>query len=58
MLILTRYKGQSIIIGDDIELRVLSVKNKQISIGIEAPDDISIHREEVYQQIRTNEDGN
>jgi carbon storage regulator len=51
MLILTRYKDQSIIIGDDIKVRVLRVKNKEISIGIEAPDEISIHREEVFRQI-------
>ncbi|RKZ89591.1 MAG: carbon storage regulator [Gammaproteobacteria bacterium] len=56
MLILTRYKDQSIIIGDDIEVRVLSVKGNQISVGIKAPDDISINREEVYQRIK-NEEG-
>ena len=51
MLILTRYKDQSIVIGDNVKEKVLIVKNKQISIGIEAPDEISIHRAEVYNQI-------
>ncbi len=50
MLILTRYKEQSIMIGDDINVKVLSVKGNQISLGIEAPDDVTIYREEIYQQ--------
>ena len=55
MLILTRYKDQSIIIGDNIKMRVLSVKNKQISIGIDAPDDISIQRAELDNQVLNEE---
>ena len=52
MLILTRKLGESIRIGDDIKIVVSDIKGKQIRIGIEAPEDISIHREEVYQMIQ------
>lgn len=51
MLILTRYKEQVIKVGDDVDVKILSIKGNQVSIGIEAPDDVSIHREEVYDQI-------
>ena len=52
MLILTRKLGESIRIGDDIKIVVSDIKGKQIRIGIEAPEDVSIHREEVYQMIQ------
>ena len=55
MLILTRKVDESIIIGDNITLTVLSVKGKQIQIGVDAPPDIKVHREEVYDRIRENE---
>jgi carbon storage regulator len=51
MLILTRRIGETIIIDGDIEVTILSIKGNQISVGIVAPDDISIHREEVYEKI-------
>jgi len=51
MLILTRKIGQSIRIGDDITVIIMSVGGRQISIGIEAPEHIAVHREEVYQRI-------
>ena len=51
MLVLTRKSGESIRIGDDIKITVSDIKGKQIRIGIEAPGDITVHREEVYQMI-------
>lgn len=52
MLILTRKLGESIRIGDSIRITVSDVKGKQIRIGIEAPDDVTVHREEVYAMIQ------
>ncbi len=52
MLALTRKKGESIIIGQDIEITVLSVNRDQVKIGIEAPKDISVHRKEIYEAIK------
>jgi len=51
MLILTRRSGEKIVIGDDVTLTVLGVKGRQVLIGIEAPPEIPVHREEVYLQI-------
>jgi carbon storage regulator len=51
MLILTRRTGETIIIDGDIEVTILSIKGNQISLGIVAPDDVSIHREEVCEKI-------
>lgn len=52
MLILTRKLGQTIRIGNEIEVTILETKGKQIKIGIAAPLDIAVHRGEVYQMIR------
>ena len=52
MLILTRKLGESIQIGNDIKITLLEEKGKQIRIGIEAPDDVAIYREEVYKIIQ------
>lgn len=52
MLILNRRPGKTICIGDDIEVVVLGVKGNQIRIGIQAPEDVDVHREEIYQRIR------
>ena len=52
MLILTRRVGESIIIGDDIVINILGVKGNQIRIGVNAPKEISVHREEIYNRIQ------
>ncbi len=52
MLILTRKAGQSIRIGDDIEISVVEIKGRQARIGIKAPKGLTIHREEVFQRIK------
>ncbi|MEH6940748.1 carbon storage regulator CsrA [Bacillus sp. JJ722] len=52
MLVLTRKVGESIIIGEQIELTVVEVKGDQIKLGIAAPKDIEIHRKEIYENIR------
>ena len=52
MLILTRKLGEVINIGDVIKIQVLEIKGKQVRLGIEAPQDMSIHREEVYIKIQ------
>lgn len=53
MLILTRRNGESIIIGDDVTITLLSVRGNQAKIGIEAPKDLSVHREEIYLKINS-----
>jgi carbon storage regulator len=52
MLILTRKLGEIIRIGNGIKITVLDAKGKQIRVGIEAPSDVAVHREEVYQMIK------
>ncbi len=52
MLILTRRVGETIRINDDIRIQVLSVSGQQVKIGITAPDDVVVHREEVYMRIQ------
>lgn len=52
MLALTRKKGESIIIGDNIEVVILGIQGDQVKLGIEAPKSISVHRHEIYQQIQ------
>lgn len=55
MLILTRRVGESLIIGDDVIVNVLGVKGNQVRIGVDAPKHVSIHREEIYERIKAEE---
>lgn len=51
MLVLTRRAGESIIIGDEIELKVLKIRGNQVHLGIEAPKNAAVHRREVWMRI-------
>lgn len=52
MLVLTRVIGETIVIDDDIKVTVMGIKGNQIRIGINAPEDVSVHREEIYNRIQ------
>ncbi len=52
MLILTRRIGEKILIGDDVQIAVLGVRGNQVRLGIEAPAEVSVHREEIYNRIQ------
>lgn len=52
MLILTRKVGESLIIGDNVKVTVLAVKGNQVRVGIDAPKDVQVHREEIFERIK------
>lgn len=52
MLVLTRKRNESIVIGDDIKITIVEVKGDQVKLGITAPKEVSVHREEIYIEIQ------
>ncbi len=57
MLILTRRVGETLVIGDDVTVTVLGIKGNQVRIGVNAPKDVSVHREEIYDRIQREKGG-
>ncbi len=56
MLILTRRVGETLMVGDDVTVTVLGVKGNQVRIGVNAPKEVAVHREETYQRIQKEKD--
>jgi carbon storage regulator len=57
MLILTRRVGETVMIGNDVTVTVLGVKGNQVRVGINAPKTIAVHREEIYERIKREQEG-
>lgn len=57
MLIVTRRSGERVMIGDDIVVTVAGIKDGQVRIGIDAPKEIAVHREEIYERVKAEERG-
>lgn len=57
MLILTRRVGETVMIGDDVTVTVLGVKGNQVRIGVNAPREVAVHREEIFERIKREESG-
>ena len=57
MLILTRRVGETVMIGNEVTVTVLGVKGNQVRIGVNAPKDVAVHREEIYDRIKREEEG-
>jgi carbon storage regulator len=56
MLILTRRVTESLMIGNDVIVTILGIKGNQVRVGVNAPKDVAVHREEVFERIRSEED--
>ncbi|OGF98353.1 MAG: carbon storage regulator [Candidatus Glassbacteria bacterium GWA2_58_10] len=52
MLILTRKQGESVAIGDDIQVTVVEIQGKQVKLGVKAPREVAVHRQEIYEKIQ------
>jgi carbon storage regulator len=57
MLILTRRVGETVMIGNEVTVTVLGVKGNQVRVGVNAPKDVAVHREEIYERIKREVDG-
>ncbi len=57
MLILTRRVGETLMIGDEVTVTVLGVKGSQVRIGVNAPKEVAVHREEIYERIKREQEG-
>ena len=57
MLILTRRVGETLVIGDDVTVTVLGVRGNQVRLGVNAPKEVAVHREEIYQRIQKEKKG-